>query len=78
MIIQTGFLTFGVTYLATLALGLFSYYMFTEYNVYASMHGVINSLLVVASIVKVVYSTVVIVARKYDLCRNLFCFSSYD
>ena len=42
------------------------------------MHGVINSLLVVASIVKVVYSTVVIVARKYDLCRNLFCFSSYD
>lgn len=78
MIIQTGFLTFGVTYLATLALGLFSYYMFTEYNVYASMHGVINSLLVVASIVKVVYSTVVIVARKYDLCRNLFYFSSYE
>lgn len=78
LIIQTGFLTFGITYLAALALGLFSYYLFTEYNIYASMHGILNSILVVASIVKVSYSTVIIVARKFGLLQRLLSFSFYN
>lgn len=78
LIIQTGFLTFGITYLAALALGLFSYNLFTEYNIYASMHGILNSILVVASIVKVSYSTVIIVARKFGLLQRLLSFSFYN
>lgn len=78
LIVQTGFLTFGLTYLTALALGLLSYDLFTEHNVYASMHGVINSLLIVASIVKVVYSTAIIIASRYGVCRKLVFHSSYS
>lgn len=77
-IVQSGLVTFGMTYIAILILGAVSYWMFTELSIYAPMKHLINSILVTSSIVKVGYSSLIYLMCHYKWLQIFTNKSSYN
>lgn len=76
--LQGGVMTLGLSFIAVYLLMRYSYYLFTEDQIFTNGRAALNGILVMTSMVKVVYTSFVLFLRKHDMLHQIIQISIYQ